>query len=370
MDMSIRFPGIQLTLDYVGKSIRIFGFEITIYGILIAVGMLLGIAFVVLEAKRSSQNQNLYLDMVILALIFGVLGARLYYVGCTWSLYKGNILEIMNTRNGGMAIYGGIFGGTLAAAAFCRIRKLPFGQMADTASMGLLIGQIIGRWGNFFNRESFGEYTDQVFAMQLPLSAVRSGEVTAGMRENLVTVDGISYIQVHPVFLYESLLCLLLFLVLLARRRRKRYQGEIFMRYLAGYALIRFFMELLRSDKLLIPGTGIPISLCVSVILFVVFRIIITVRCIMAKKREATCRRRREERYEAEERAAAEEEEREQKQARAEISGNEHSVHEEDGAAAWETGTVLPDANAAEAVEPQDSKQERSAEESQDQPEA
>ncbi len=109
MDMSIRFPGIQLTLDYVGKSIRIFGFEITIYGILIAVGMLLGIAFVVLEAKRSSQNQNLYLDMVILALIFGVLGARLYYVGCTWSLYKGNILEIMNTRNGGMAIYGGIF---------------------------------------------------------------------------------------------------------------------------------------------------------------------------------------------------------------------------------------------------------------------
>lgn len=370
MDMSIRFPGIQLTLDYVGKSIHIFGFEITIYGILIAVGMLLGIAFIVLEAKRSNQNQNLYLDMVILALIFGVIGARLYYVSCTWSLYKGNILEIINTRNGGMAIYGGILGGTLAAGVFCRIKKLPFGQMADTASMGLLIGQIIGRWGNFFNRESFGEYTDQVFAMQLPLSAVRSGEVTAGMRENLVTVEGVSYIQVHPVFLYESLLCLLLFLFLLARRRKKRFQGEIFMRYLAGYGLIRFFMELLRSDKLLIPGTGIPISLAVSAILFIVFQIIITIRCIMAKKREATRRRRREERYEAEERAAAREEKPEQKQAESEALVNEQNVHEEEGPDAMETGTVLPDADAAEAAEPQNSGQEGSSEESEDQPKA
>lgn len=341
MDMSIRFPGIQLTLDYVGKSIRVFGFEITIYGILIAAGMLLGIAFVVLEAKRCNQDQNLYLDMMILALIFGVLGARLYYVGCTWNYYKGNILEVMNIRNGGMAIYGGILGGSLAAALFCRIRKLPFWQMADIASMGLLIGQIIGRWGNFFNRESFGEYTDSVFAMQLPLSAVRPGEVTAAMRENLVTLDQISYIQVHPVFLYESVLCLLLLVILSARRRRKKFQGEIFMRYLAGYGFIRFFTELLRSDKLFLPGTDLPVSLIISAILFIVFRIMITVRCIMVKKREDSRRRRREERYEAEEKAASEED-----------------------------TTVLEDTDVAETAESQDTEQERPAEEPEDQPQA
>lgn len=309
MDMSIRFPGLGLTLDYVGKSIRIYGYEITIYGILIAVGMLLGIAFIVLEAKRSNQNQDMYLDMVILSLLGGVIGARLVYVGFHWSLYNGNIAEIANIRNGGMAIYGGILGGMLAAMLFCSLKKLPFWEMADTASMGLLIGQIIGRWGNFFNRESFGEFTDNVLAMQLPLSAVRPGEVTALMRDNLVTVNGISYIQVHPAFLYESVLCLFLFLWLLTRRRKKKFEGEIFMRYLAGYGLIRFFMELIRSDRILIPDTRIPVFMAVSCVLFVIFSLMVAVRRSMAKKREATRRRRREERYAAEERAAALEDE-------------------------------------------------------------
>ncbi|MDC7288867.1 prolipoprotein diacylglyceryl transferase [Blautia schinkii] len=306
MDMSIRFPHLGLELDYVGKSLHIFGFEITIYGILIAVGMLLGIAFVVLEAKRRNQNQDMYLDMVILSLVAAVIGARLYYVAFSWSLYKGNILQIFNTRSGGMALYGGILGGVLAAVLFCRIKKANFWQMADTASMGILIGQIIGRWGNFFNRESFGEYTDSLFAMQLPLSAVRASEVTTQMRENLVTIDGISYIQVHPAFLYESLWCLLLFLLLLAWRRRKRFQGELFMRYLAGYGFGRFFIEWLRTDQLTFPGTKIAVSQIVSALLFIIFGVTVFVRRAMVKKRAELRKRRREETYEAEEKAARE----------------------------------------------------------------
>lgn len=306
MDMSIRFPNLGIDLDYVGKSVHIFGFEITIYGILIAAGMLLGICFVVLEAKRKNYDQDKYLDMMILSLIGAVIGARLYYVAFSWNLYRGSLLEILNTRNGGMAFYGGLLGGAAAAALFCKIKKQSFWAMADIACMGLLIGQIIGRWGNFFNRESFGEYTDSLFAMQVPLSAVHAGEVTAAMREHLETIDGISYIQVHPAFLYESVWCLLLLLILLALRRRKRYDGEIFMEYLAGYGLARFFLEWIRTDSLCWPGTRIAVSQVISAFLFLFFTMVVLVRRTMVKKREEIRKRRREAFYQAEEKAAGE----------------------------------------------------------------
>lgn len=307
MDMSIRFPHLGINFEHVGKSVHIFGFEITIYGILLAVGMLLGIAFVVLEAKRRNQDQDAYLDMVIVSLIGAVIGARLYYVAFSWSLYRDNVFEIFNTRSGGMGIFGGLLGGALAAALFCRIKKLSFWAMADSASIGLLIGQSVGRWGSFFNRESFGEYTDGLFAMQLPLSAVHSGEVTSAMRENLAVLDGVSYIQVHPAFLYECAWCLFLLVVLLIMRGKKRFEGEIFMRYLAGYGLGRFFIEWLRTDKLMWPGTRLPVSMLISAFLFVFFTLVICTRRTMVKKREEIRKRRREETYEAEEKAAEEE---------------------------------------------------------------
>lgn len=304
--MSIGFPNIGIELARVGRSVSIFGFEITFYGILIAIGMILGVSFVVLEAKRRSQNPNLYLGMILVALITGLAGARLFYVVFSWPLYRGNIQAIFRINSGGLSIYGAVFGGALGAALFCRIRKVSFWQMADTASMGLLIAQIIGRWGDFFNRESFGEYTDSYFAMRLPLSAVQTGEVSAKMRENLAVIDGVSYIQAHPVFLYESVLCLVLFLFLLASQRRKKFQGEIFMRYLSLYGLIRCFTEWLRTDKILFPGTRIPVSLVVSVFLFLFFGAEAMIRRSMEKKRAAARRRRREAFYAAEEQAEAE----------------------------------------------------------------
>lgn len=304
--MSISFPQLGITLDYVGSSLRFGSFEIAIYGILIAVGMLLGVAFVVLQAKRRHQNQNMYLGMTVFAIIGGAIGARLYYVAFSWNLFSGkNLMEICDIRNGGMAVYGAVFGGAILASLFCRIAGVSFMEMADTASMGLLIGQIIGIWGNFFNRESFGEYTDTFFAMRLPLSAVRANEVTALMREHMETVEGVSYIQVHPLFLYESAWCLLLLLILLGYNRRKKFQGEIFMRYLAGYGFGKFFIEWLRTDPLYIPGTKISVSLIVSAVLFVVFALMASISRSMAKKREAFRKRRREALYEAEEKEAA-----------------------------------------------------------------
>ena len=223
--MSIQFPNLGINLDYVGKSIRIFGFEITFFGLLIAAGMLLGLGFIVLEARRCGEKEDDYLEMMILSLVTGVIGARALYVCFSWNLYKGNVNQIFNLRGGGLAFYGGLFGGMLGAAIYCAIRKKAFMQMADTACMGLVIAQIIGRWGDFFNRESFGEYTNSIFAMQLPLSAVRSSEVTSVMRENLETIGGVSYIQVHPVFLYESLWCLLLFHACVEKKETFSWRG-------------------------------------------------------------------------------------------------------------------------------------------------
>ena len=285
---------------------RIFGFEITFGGMLLALGMLAGLAFIVLEAKRRNENQDAYVGMMITAVIFGLIGARLFYVGFSWDLYKDNILEIFEYpewRNGFLRRF------VRRHAGGCYLlwnTQAFLMKMADTACMGLVVAQIIGRWGDFFNRESFGEYTNSVLAMQLPLSSVRSSQVSAAMRENLVTVNGVSFVQVHPAFFYESAWCLVLFLLLLVWKRRKSFQGEIFLRYLTGYGLGRFLLEWIRTDKLVIPGTGISVSMVISVILFVLCGIMGMVRRTMAKKRAKVKKRRREEDYEAEEKAARE----------------------------------------------------------------
>lgn len=306
MEMSVRFPNLDLAFGYIPKSFRVFGFEITIYGILVALGMLLAVAFVVLEAKRRNQNQNLYLGMLILTIPAGVAGARGLYVLCNWNLYEGDFARILDIRSGGLMWYGGILAGVMIAAVYCKIAGISFGQAADIIGMGMLIGQIVGRWGDFFNRGSFGRYTDSMFAMQLPVSAVSAGEITAQMREHLQTIDGVAYIQVHPAFLYESVWCLLLLIILLAYNRRRSFHGEIFMRYLAGYGLGRAVIEWLRTDQVAIPGTRISVSLVVSVVLFLVFGITAAVKRTMWKKRVAVRKRRREKIYDEEEKAEAE----------------------------------------------------------------
>lgn len=264
MDMEINFPNLGIYLDHVGKNISIFGFSIAYYGIVIVTGMMIAIWIAQREAKRTGQNPEQYLDLAMIGIAAGILGARIYYVIFAWDYYKDDLLNIFNIRQGGLAIYGGIIGACIAVVIYSRKKKQNFGLLMDTASMSIVFGQIMGRWGNFFNREAFGDYTNNLFAMQLPVSAVRANEITQKMWDHVVTVNGVEYIQVHPTFLYESLWNVGVLLFLFWFRKRKKFNGEVFLMYLIGYGIGRIWVEGLRTDQLLLPVVGLPVSQLLS----------------------------------------------------------------------------------------------------------
>ena len=264
MDMEINFPNLGIYLDHVGKNISIFGLSIAYYGIVIVTGMMIAIWIAQREAKRTGQNPEQYLDLAMIGIAAGILGARIYYVVFAWDYYKDDLLSIFNIRQGGLAIYGGIIGACIAVVIYSRKKKQSFGLLMDTASMSIVFGQIMGRWGNFFNREAFGDYTNNLFAMQLPVSAVRANEITQKMWDHVETVNGVEYIQVHPTFLYESLWNVGVLLFLFWFRKRKKFNGEVFLMYLIGYGLGRIWIEGLRTDQLLLPVVGLPVSQLLS----------------------------------------------------------------------------------------------------------
>ena len=268
MHRMIDFPHIGIHLKSVGDHITIFGFDIAYYGIVIGIGILAGIFIAAMEAKRTGQNPEDYYDLAIYAVIFSIIGARIYYVIFSWDMYKRDILSVFNIRQGGLAIYGGVIAAVITVTVFARRRNLSAPLLMDTAGLGLVAGQMIGRWGNFFNREAFGEYTDWLLAMRLPVDAVRGSDITDLMRKHMETVDDVSFIQVHATFLYESLWCLLILILLLIYRKHKQFDGEIFLLYLAGYGFGRFWIERLRTDQLLLPN-GFPVSQLLAGILVV-----------------------------------------------------------------------------------------------------
>lgn len=276
----IQFPNLGFEIE-VGKSFMLFGkFEIAYYGITMALAMICGAVVAYSEAKRTGQKVDDYVDYTIFGILGGIVGARLYYVAFKWDTYKDNLLQIFNLRGGGIAIYGAVIGATLAAIIFCRVKKMNFWKFADTAVLGLLTGQIIGRWGNFFNREAFGSYTDGLFAMRIPLADASTGVLNPNALEAIkVTVNGAEYVQVQPTFLYESALNLLLIILLIVFRDKKKFYGETFCRYLMGYGIIRFILEGFRTDQLRI-GT-VAVSQILSAVLFVAvlaFSIVMYVR--------------------------------------------------------------------------------------------
>lgn len=262
----IAFPHLHIYLSNVPKSISIFGFEIAFYGIIIAIGVFLGFTLAAKEGKRLGQPDDLWWDFIIWAIVFSVIGARIYYVIFSWDLYKDNPLQIFNIRNGGLAIYGAVIGGILTLYVFSRLKKQSFLSMADAGVFGLLLGQIIGRWGNFMNREAFGGYTDGLFAMRIPMEMVRPSDISPDIAAHIV--EGTNYIQVHPTFFYESCLNLILLLLMWAYRKHKKFDGEMALWYLGGYGIIRFFVEGLRTDQLQIGQTGIAVSQMLGILLF------------------------------------------------------------------------------------------------------
>ena len=263
----IAFPNLGIFIPELPKGITIGGFTIAFYGIIMAASMMAGLWIACLQAKRTGQNKETYMDFAIYGIIFSLIGARLYYVIFSWDAYKDDLLQIFNTRGGGMALYGSVIAGILTAVIYCRVKKYNFFLLADTAVAGLILGQIIGRYGNFFNREAFGEYTNGLFAMRLKVSEVNPASITDMMREHMQTIDGVSYIQVHPTFLYESLWNLGVLIFLLVFRRKKKFTGEVFLWYLIGYGVGRFWIEGLRTDQLLIGN--LPVSQMLSAFLVI-----------------------------------------------------------------------------------------------------
>ena len=281
---TVSFPKLGLDFTMNPTAFSIGNVHIAWYGIIIAVGILLAMFMAFKNCKRFGVNSDKLVDVVLGGLIGGVVGARLYYVAFSWSDYKDNLSSIWHTWEGGMAIYGGVIGAFLVGMIVARCHKMRVLPVLDVAALGFLIGQGIGRWGNFFNREAFGGYTDSLLAMQLPVSAVRSSDISADLAAHIMNVGGIDYIQVHPTFLYESLwnLCLLIFLIWYSNR--KKFNGEVFLLYLFGYGIGRFWIEGLRTDQLILFGTGLPVSQLLAAVMAVAAAAII----LLGRKKAAS----------------------------------------------------------------------------------
>ena len=287
MDVAdIAFPHLGIYLRNVPRSFSIFGFSIAFYGVIIGLGIFCGILLAAHIAKKEQLNPDLIWDFAIYAIIFSIIGARIYYVIFRWDLYQDDLLSIFNTRKGGLAIYGAVIAAFITLWVYCRVKKQKFLQIADICVPALVLGQIIGRWGNFMNREVFGEYTDSLLAMRLPIDEVRSSDISESIASHII--EGTNYIQVHPTFLYEGLWNLALLLFMLVYRQHKKFQGEMWLLYLGGYGLGRAWIEGIRTDTLFIPHTTIAVSQVLAAVLFVAALIADLAVRIRLKKRGLT----------------------------------------------------------------------------------
>lgn len=301
----IRFPHLGIVLKHVADGFSIGGFEIRFYGMIIALGFVLGYLLIAKEAKRTNQDPEMYLDYMLWLVIPAILGARIYYVIFSLSDYvkegqslKETLLGMINIRGGGLAIYGGVIAGIIVLLIFAKKRKVSVMLMLDTCSMGLLVGQIFGRWGNFFNREAFGAYTDSLFAMAIPvdwfggknylISTVNNGIITQDMIDHVLNVDGMEFIQVHPTFLYESLWNLCVLLIIFLYRRHKKFDGEMFAMYIWGYGLGRVWIEGLRTDSLMLPGVNFKVSQLLAAVCVVAASIYIIYKRYQLKRDTST----------------------------------------------------------------------------------
>ncbi|HEX3016788.1 MAG TPA: prolipoprotein diacylglyceryl transferase [Caproicibacter sp.] len=260
---NVQFPGLGFSFKINPTAFTIGGHSFAWYGIIIALGFLLAFLYVMKSSKRFHMDQDKLIDAVIVGIIGGVIGARLYYVLFdASSQYIKNPISVLYIWEGGLGIYGGIIGGLICGAIVAKLHKISVPAVLDLAALGFLIGQSIGRWGNFINQEAFGTATD------LPWRMVSE------------RTDAISSTGVHPCFLYESLWCLLGFVLLhIFSRKFRRYDGQVFLLYSIWYGIGRFFIEGLRTDSLITPAIPLRVSQVVaviavaaSIVLLVVFR--------------------------------------------------------------------------------------------------
>jgi phosphatidylglycerol:prolipoprotein diacylglycerol transferase len=228
---TISFPGLGIEINPI-RAIEIGPFSFHLYGLIIALGLLLAVLYACKRSRQFGLTADDLTDGVLFIVPFAILCARLYYCVFQWDSYKDNPIEIFYIWQGGLAIYGGVIGAALGILVFSRIKKVKIGAVLDITSLGFLIGQSIGRWGNFFNREAFGEETDSFLRMGL----------------TKIGTDITRYY--HPTFLYESLWNAVGFILLHFFSKRRKYDGQVALMYLAWYGLGRTFIEGLRTDSL------------------------------------------------------------------------------------------------------------------------
>lgn len=278
----IYFPGFNIFFEKVLSAITILNVKIPLYAVCVTGGFILALIIASKEAQRTGQNDEDYLDFFLWLVIPAIAGARIYYIIFNHerfiqpgkSLGK-TLIDMVNIHNGGLAVYGGLIAGVLAGFIFAKKKRLNFPLFGDTIALGVVAAQILGRWGNFFNRECFGSYTASKFRMAIPVNYFSSGYfqtlrnegvITSEMLSNQELVKGIACFTVHPTFLYEGLWNLALLIFLLLYRKKKKFDGELAMIYVAGYGLGRFWIEWMRTDSLMIGS--LKVSQVVAAICF------------------------------------------------------------------------------------------------------
>lgn len=259
----VSFPGLGIHMNVDSVAFSVFGIDIYWYGIIIALGIVLCVGLSMYHCKNKIHkfSTDLVADVILVALPAAIIGARVYYVAFEWDNYKGDLKKILDTRSGGLAVYGGVIAAFLAIFIMCKIRKIPFSAILDYGIPYLPLGQAIGRWGNFFNQEAFGTTTTLPWGMT-------SDKVVDYLRTNCKDLD--PTMPVHPTFLYESLVNFALFFVLLVVRKKSKHSYEPTCVYLVVYGIARFFIEGLRTDSLFLGNTAIRSSQLLSFILVVV----------------------------------------------------------------------------------------------------
>jgi len=234
------------------------GFAINLYGLIIALGLILAVIYGLKRRKQFGLKENDILDGVLCIVPFAIICARLYYCAFEWDSYKTNPISILYIWKGGLAIYGGVIGAALGIVALCLIKKIRMGAVFDITALGFMIGQAVGRWGNFFNREAFGSYCNNFLAMRIeeshlsiPKKITAQFEANRAELLNQATAGGYEgFIQVHPTFLYESVWNLAGFVALHFLSKKRKYDGQIALAYVAWYGLGRTFIEGFRMDSL------------------------------------------------------------------------------------------------------------------------
>ena len=276
-NITVSFPGLGIDGGEVNSVAFSIGenFSVMWYGVVIALGMLMAIAYACYRCKQHGIKIDDLVDIAIFTIFFGVIGARLYYVAFNPANFK-TLGDILNLRSGGLAIYGGIIAGALTIVVVCLVKKISWLQLFDCAGPGVMLAQAMGRWGNFFNGEAYGSIVEEGH----PLYFLRMGLISSNTYSDFGTSQ---MVYVHPCFLYESLWNVLGFVLINLVYKKKKFDGQNALYYIAWYGFGRMFIEGLRTDALYIGQTGIRVSQLLGFLLFAVATALITMGLIYVK---------------------------------------------------------------------------------------